>query len=87
MYYSLILESDNWQVLNWLYNTINNESDYRATAREYLNVGESMISKLEIYYFKSGEFAKTFIKALYGYHYGTDLEQIGVRFRIEEETL
>ena len=80
--YKVVLESENWGLLNWLDKKINEESDYQAIARDYLNVGESMISKLEIFYFNNGNFACEFIRAICNY-WGKDLSQ--VKMSLESE--
>ena len=75
----LVLESENWEILNWLWKYINEKTDYVAYAVDYLNVGESMISKLKIDYFDNSENAFEYLNLVFGY-YGKDKTGIRVLF-------
>lgn len=73
----VMLTSDHWQTLNWLWSYINEKSDYRAIAKEYLNVGDSMISKLLVGAFDSEETAREYLNLVFAY-YGE--EKVGIKF-------
>lgn len=62
--YRAILTSKEWVLLNTIDRYINHETSYRANALKYLNVGESMIEKLEIYFFKSEQETSDYIYSL-----------------------
>lgn len=79
----LMLSSDNWQLLNWLFSYINEKSDYRATAKDYLNIGNSMISKLLIGVFDSEETAREYINLVFAY-YGKDKNSIKINYILED---
>ena len=65
LYYQVNIKSGWWTALNELYSFINEDTDYRAVAKSYLNVGESMIEELEIFYFETERHAKTFIEMVF----------------------
>ena len=79
----ITLESENWQVLNWLWKYINEKSDYHATPKDYLNVGESMINKLVIGCFDSEETAREYINLVFAY-YGRSKDDIKFTYESKE---
>lgn len=62
--YQITLKSKAWVLLNTIWRYVNYETDYRATPKKYLNIGESMITELEIYYFRKGGDATEFSHTL-----------------------
>lgn len=82
--YFIVLETEtNWQTLNWLWAYTNDNTEQHATAKQHLNVGESMISKLVIGTFESENNANEFLKVTCGY-YGKTLRNIKINFVGEE---
>ena len=78
-FYKIVLESEDWCNLNALCTYIDSKTDYEAVPKEYLNVGESMITKLEIFYFNSKEWANEFINLVFAY-YGKDKTKTKISF-------
>lgn len=79
VFYIVLETTTNWQVLNWLWSYVNENTEQYATAKAYLNVGESMISKLVIGAFESESNAQEFLKVTCGY-YGKDLTNIKINY-------
>jgi len=77
--YKIILETLDWQKLNWLDAYVNEKTDYYTEVKEWLNVGESMATKLEVKYFKSEEVAREFLRVVFAY-YGKSLDNIKITY-------
>ena len=82
-FYIVLETTTNWDVLNWLWSYVNENTEQYATAKAYLNVGESMIKKLVIGTFESESNAQEFLKVTCGY-YGKDLTNIKINYVGEE---
>lgn len=83
VYYIALTTETNWQTLNWLWSYVNENTEQHATAKQHLNVGESMISKLVVGSFESESNAQEFLKVVCGY-YGKDLSNIKIEYKGEE---
>ena len=60
-----INEISAWEVLNSIFAYVNNDCEnYKAIAKSYVNVGNSMIRQLDIVYFKREQEAHDFIYSL-----------------------